>query len=33
MQQAHVLFNAGFMLVHLYDVVPVFKQHLQQSGL
>ena len=33
MQQTHVLFNAGFMLVYLYDVVPVLKQHLQQSGL
>ena len=34
-QQTHVLFNAGFMLVYLYDVelVPVLKQHLQQSGL
>ena len=35
MQQTHVLFNAGFMLVYFYDVltVPVLKQHLQQSGL
>ena len=29
MQQTHVLFNAAFMLVYLYDVVPVLKQHLQ----
>ena len=33
MQQTHVLFNAGLMLVYLHDVVPVLKQHLQQSGL
>ena len=33
MQQTHVLFNGGFMLVYLYDVVPVLKEHLQQSGL
>ena len=33
MQQTHVLFNADFMLVYLYDVVPVLKHHLQQSGL
>ena len=33
MQQTHVLFNAGFMLVYLYDFVPVLKQHPQQSGL
>ena len=33
MQQTHVLFNAGFMLIYLYDVVPVLKQHVQQKGL
>ena len=33
MQQTHVLFNAGFMLVYLYDVVPMLRQHLQHSGL
>ena len=33
MQQTHVLFNAVLMLVYLYDVVPVLKQHLQQSGM
>ena len=33
MQQTHVLLNAGFMLVYLYDVVTVLKQHLQQISL
>ena len=28
-----MLFNAGFMLVYLFGVVPVLKQHLKQSGL
>ena len=34
-QQTHVLFNADFkfMLVYLYDVVPVLKQHTLQSDL
>ena len=26
--QTQVLFNAGFMLVHLYDIGPVLKQHV-----